>query len=86
MNSAARQLRLHLRNWRLILASFWVPVFLLAPMAIFVTQRTQAPNGLTLMTLIGLICSAAFFLATAQQEMLHRVVHVSCCPAFARAC
>ncbi len=72
MNSATRQLRLHLRNWRLILASFWVPIFLLVPMAIFVTHRTQAPNGLTLMTLIGLICSAAFFLATAQQEMLHR--------------
>jgi hypothetical protein len=71
MNTAVRQYRLHLRNWQLLLISFLYPGLVLAA-ALFGLHETGQANQMTLMVLIVTVSSTAFFLASAQKEMLHR--------------
>ncbi len=70
MNSAVKQYRLHLKNWRLLIFSFGY-VALVLGVAVFGFYRTGGATPINLLLLVVTVSSLAFFLASAQQEMLH---------------
>jgi hypothetical protein len=72
MNQMALHFRLYLKNWQLLLFAFFPGLALTAP-ALFAHHRTGDPHlMLTLLGTAGVVCGAAFFLGTAQQEFLSR--------------
>ncbi len=66
------QLKVHLRHRGLVFWSFFLPVILLLPMTVFAHIVGNGASGLTLVTLLSLAMSAAFFLSSAQREMLSK--------------
>lgn len=72
MNLMALHLRTYLKNWQLLLFAFFPGVALTAPALIAQYKVGQPHLMLTLLGTVGVVCSTAFFLGTAQQELLSR--------------
>jgi hypothetical protein len=72
MNLMALHFRIYLKNWQLLLFAFFPGVLLTAPALIAHYKVGQPHLMLTLLGTTGLVCSMAFFLGTAQQELLSR--------------
>ena len=72
MKQMALHFRLYLKNWQLLLFAFFPGVALTVPALLTLHYRSEPNLMLTLLGTAGIAGGAAFFLGTAQQEMLSR--------------
>jgi len=72
MSSTISQARVYLQHRGLVFWSFFLPVFMLIPLTVWAHLQDKGAVGASLATLTVLTMSTAFFLASAQQELLNK--------------
>lgn len=72
MNRPTRVSDLYVRNWQLLLFSYFVPVLMLIPFSIAAGRGREGSLFLVLLGMVCLVCATAFYLASVQQEFLSR--------------
>lgn len=72
MSQVMRHSRIYFRNWKLLLFSFFAPVLITVPLVLGTAVKGEVYLGFVLLATLGLVGGSAFFLASAQQEMMSR--------------
>ena len=74
MSSTIFQARVYFQHRWLVFWSFFVPVLFLIPPSVFSHVQDRGAPAMTMFTMIMLVTSAAFFLASVQQELLNKAL------------
>ena len=72
MSQVLRHSRIYLRNWKLLLFSFFAPILITVPLILSTAVKGEVYLGFVILATLGLVGGLAFFLATAQQELMSR--------------
>jgi hypothetical protein len=72
MSQVLRHSRIYLRNWKLLLFSFFAPVLITVPLILGTAVKGEVYLGFLILATLGLVGGLAFFLASAQQELMSR--------------
>ena len=72
MLTMINQTRFYLRNRALLFWSFFLPVLLLLPLSIWAHNQDEKTEPATMLLVLALAMSTAFFLASSQQDLMSR--------------